>query len=200
MTPILSDLEAHVTELQARYQCPLQFYEARAYLMGAVACPEINANSDQALRAIWENQLPKFLSVDDADYFFDVIAKQFWNSLIQHQEASNPFYLVKYKYEPALKHLSELLDIRCDEISSFIDGISGPDYEANLCDKAIACVDALDDNLDLLSELSCAIIDQEVKKQEDRYHDLLAELEYLVAASEREINKAINAAIKRHEA
>ena len=56
-------------------------------------------------------------------------------------------------------------------------------------DKAIACVDALDDNLDLMSELSCAIIDQEVKKQEDRYHDLLAELEYLVAASEREINK-----------
>ena len=173
MTPILSDLEAHVMELQARYQCPLQFYEARAYLMGTVACPAINANSDQALRAIWEDQLPKFLSVDDADYFFDVIAKQFWNSL---------------------------LDIRCDEISSFIDGISGPDYEANLCDKAIACVDALDDNLDLLSELSCAIIDQEVKKQEDRYHDLLAELEYLVAASEREINKAINAAIKRHEA
>ena len=168
--------------------------------MGAVACPEINANSDQALRAIWENQLPKFLSVDDADYFFDLIAKQFWNSLIQHQEASNPFYLVKYKYEPALKHLSELLDIRCDEISSFIDGISGPDYEADLCDKAIACVDALDDNLDLMSELSCAIIDQEVKKQEDRYHDLLAELEYLVAASEREINKAISSAIKRHEA
>jgi len=120
--------------------------------------------------------------------------------LVQYQKASNPFYLVKYKYERALKHLSELLDIRCDEISIFIDGISGPDYEADLCDKDIACVDALDENLDRMSELSCAIIDQEVKEQENRYHDLLAELEYLVAASERKINKAINSAIKRDEA
>ena len=49
MTPISSDLEAHVMDLLARYQCPLQFYEAGAYLMGTIACPTINANPDQAL-------------------------------------------------------------------------------------------------------------------------------------------------------
>ena len=116
MTPKLSDDEKAICELLERYNCPLDFHEVRAFFMGAIACPALGINPTRVIGGIWGGKFPEFLTVEDADAFFDVLIKNLWNSLTAHQNPKNPFSLIKSNYKSVRKDLAMIAVLRTDEI------------------------------------------------------------------------------------
>ena len=196
MTPKLSDDENAICGLLERYNCPLQFHEVRAFFMGAIACPAQGINPTRVIGGIWGGKFPEFLTVEDADTFFDVLINQLWNSLTAHQDRKNPFPLMKGSHRSTRKDLAIIAVMRTDEIAHFIEGVWGPNEDMKLPLRAEKAVRALEEIYDLISAIEDVALDRDVPKTAQDIKEMFTELGHLTIIAEKEIHIAIIACQK----
>jgi len=196
MTPKMSDAEKLVCGLLARYNCPLQFHEVRACFMGAIACPAMGINPTRVIGGMWGGHLPEFMTLADADNFFDVLINQCWNSLTAHQDRRNIFELTKWTTKRTKKDLAAFSNTRTEELAIFIEAIEGPDDELKLPQRAIRAVRVLEEVYALISGVQALALDKRISKNTDEIDEIFKELDQLTLIAEKEINAAIIACHK----
>ena len=196
MTPILSDAEKEVSRLLERYNCPLHFHEVRACFVGAIACPAMGINPTRVIGGIWGGHLPKFMTLREAENFFDVLINQCWNLLTTHQDRKNPFELTRWDRKRTKKDLASFSNMRSEELGIFIEAIEGPDTELKLPRRAITAVRILEEIYGLISGVKALALDKKISKDTIEIGEIFVELDQLSMIAEKEINAAIIACHK----
>ena len=128
--------EKQIRELLQAFACPTPFHAVRTRFLANIATPRFDASPFEAIKALWNGDLPEFEDTDQANDLFSALLS-FWNHLTQHQSRSKPFRLVRQPSKGSPDDLKTLCQIRTEEIEGFVDGLFGTLEELDLPDRAV---------------------------------------------------------------
>ena len=193
MTPQLTPEDAAVSELLFRHACPVSFPNARAFVMGSIACPNESISAQTVIRALWRGNPPEFTVALEAHRFAEVLIDNFWNSLLVHQDRSRPFRLLRGPCGPTMRHMGNYAKIRQEEVAGFFDGLCGPADDLVLPSRANRALDALNEIAPLLAGLAKLSLTRLQKAQLEEVKLMISQIDELSETAESEINAAIQA-------
>lgn len=134
--------DARIRDLLARYACPTAFHVARTRFLGNVATPRLDASPIEAVKDLWDGEIPELEDVDALNALFQGLMS-LWNHLAGHQSRSRPFRLVRAAAAPTRDGLRGLCKTRTDEIEGFVEGLFGGEERVDLPERAAEGMDHL---------------------------------------------------------
>jgi len=189
IAPTATDDNVHA--LLTRYHCQVPFHEVRTRFLGNIATPSMSASPMNAVKRLWNNELPGFGSVDAMNELIGALIMGLWNRLGQHQNRNAPFRLLRTEVPATRTGLSKLALMRRQEIDGFVEGLFDTQEVLELPERAHRALTAL-------SEMR-AICVAVVKLAEDETkpaaaHDIqttLRNMREVTKTAEREIHAVV---------
>jgi hypothetical protein len=135
--------DAQVRSLLERYACPVPFHAVRTRFLGNIASPAMNASPLDAVKRLWEGDLPEFESADAANELIGALVMGLWNRLTRHQERSAPFRLTRLSTAATPRGLQDLARTRREELDGFVDGLFGVKDVVDLPERSQRAIDTL---------------------------------------------------------
>lgn len=128
--------DKQIRELLQAFTCPTPFHAVRTRFLANIATPRFDPSPFEAIKALWNGDLPEFEDTDQANDLFGALLS-LWNHLTQHQSRSRPFRLARQSSKGSFDDLKTLSQIRTEEIEGFVDGLFGTLEELDLPDRAV---------------------------------------------------------------
>jgi hypothetical protein len=128
--------DKQIRELLQAFACPTPFHAVRTRFLANIATPRFDASPIEAIKALWNGDLPEFEDTDQANDLFGALLS-FWNHLTQHQSRSKPFRLARQSSKGSFDDLKQVCQIRTEEIEGFVDGLFGTLEELDLPERAL---------------------------------------------------------------
>ena len=85
--------DKQILELLQAFTCPTPFHAVRTRFLANIATPRFDPSPFEAIKALWNGDLPEFEDTDQANDLFGALLS-LWNHLTQHQSRSRPFRFV----------------------------------------------------------------------------------------------------------
>ena len=147
-------IHQHVQSLLSEYQCPYQFHEVRAALMGAIASPYV-VDPGCELNALWDGEFPELPSQEKLDEVTKTFLEDFWGLLAEHasDEAVLPFMLTPLEKAPSLTEIKAHAHLRGEELDSFLTGFFQDQESLELDEEVGESLDILEELVQLLTDM-----------------------------------------------
>ena len=147
-------IHQHVQSLLSEYQCPYQFHEVRAALMGAIASPYV-VDPVFELNALWDGEFPELPSQEKLDEVTKTFLEDFWGLLAEHasDEAVLPFMLTPLEKAPSLTEIKAHAHLRGEELDSFLTGFFQDQESLELDEEVGESLDILEELVQLLTDM-----------------------------------------------
>jgi hypothetical protein len=144
----------HVQSLLSEYQCPYQFHEVRAALMGAIASPYV-VDPVFELNALWDGEFPELASQEKLDEVTKTFLEDFWGLLAEHasDEAVLPFMLTPLEKATSLTEIKAHAHLRGEELDSFLTGFFQDQETLELDEEVGESLDILEELVQLLTDM-----------------------------------------------
>jgi hypothetical protein len=189
--PTLSDKA--ITALLERYKCPKPFAAVRTLLMGSIASPSLNVSPLAALETLWEGQMPKFESGEDAQALVDALIGGLWNRLAEHQSSQQPFALLRAPVALTRLGLEALALMRTQEIAGFVAGLFGKEDQLHLPEKAHRAIQTLADIHSMFAGAADLLADETKPAPAQGLAEFARNAQQMTSLAEAAINKAAQA-------
>jgi hypothetical protein len=158
--PSVSDEQ--IRGLLKRYACPVPFHEIRTRFLGNIASPAMNASPMEAVKRLWNDDLPEFESTEEAKELIGALVMGLWNQLAKHQERAAPFRLTRLTTAAVPQGVENLARIRRQELDGFVEGFFGSEESVDIPERAHRGMDTLGNIRALFASL------EDVTKDETR--------------------------------
>lgn len=147
-------IHQHVQSLLSEYQCPYQFHEVRAALMGAIASPYV-VDPVFELNALWDGEFPELASQEKLDEVTKTFLEDFWGLLSEHasEEAVLPFMLTPLEKATSLTEIKAHAHLRGEELDSFLTGFFQDQESLELDEEVGESLDILEELVQLLTDM-----------------------------------------------
>ena len=147
-------IHQHVQSLLSEYQCPYQFHEVRAALMGAIASPYV-VDPVFELNALWDGEFPELASQEKLDEVTKTFLEDFWGLLAEHasDEAVLPFMLTPLEKATSLTEIKAHAHLRGEELDSFLTGFFQDQETLELDEEVGESLDILEELVQLLTDM-----------------------------------------------
>lgn len=147
-------IHQHVQSLLSEYQCPYQFHEVRAALMGAIASPYV-VDPVFELNALWDGEFPELASQEKLDEVTKTFLEDFWGLLAEHasDEAVLPFMLTPLEKATSLTEIKAHAHLRGEELDSFLTGFFQDQESLELDEEVGESLDILEELVQLLTDM-----------------------------------------------
>jgi hypothetical protein len=139
--PSVSDEQ--IRGLLKRYACSVPFHEIRTRFLGNIASPAMNASPMEAVKRLWNDDLPEFESTEEAKELIGPLVMGLWNQLARHQERSTPFRLTRLTTSATLQGVESLARTRRQELDGFVEGFFGLNESLDIPERAHRGMDTL---------------------------------------------------------
>jgi hypothetical protein len=160
--PPVSDEQ--IRGLLKRYACPIPFHEIRTRFLGNIASPAMNASPMEAVKRLWNDDLPEFESTEAAKELIGALVMGLWNQLARHQERSAPFRLTRLTTAASPQGVENLARVRRQELDGFVEGFFGSEESVDIPERAHRGMDTLGNIRDLFASIE----NENVTKDETR--------------------------------
>jgi uncharacterized protein YecA (UPF0149 family) len=147
-------IHQHVQSLLSEYQCPYQFHEVRAALMGAIASPYV-VDPVFELNALWDGEFPELASQEKLDEVTKTFLEDFWGLLAEQssEEAVLPFMLTPLEKASSLDEIKAHARLRGEELDSFLTGFFQDQESLELDEEVGESLDILEELVQLLTDM-----------------------------------------------
>src|SRR5262249_36164642 len=111
--------------------------------LGNIASPAMNASPMEAVKRLWNDDLPEFESAEEAKELIGALVMGLWNQLAKHQERGAPFRLTRLTTAAVPQGVENLARIRRQELDGFVEGFFGPKDVVDIPERAHRGMDTL---------------------------------------------------------
>ena len=198
--PVKAVSDDEVRALLDRYRCPVPFHAVRTRFLGNIASPVVSASASplDALKGLWDGELPEFDNLDAVNELLAVLIMGLWNRLSRHQERSAPFRLLRVDISGTREGLADISLIRRQELDGFIHGLFGKEESLDLPERARRALTALSEMRAMLEGVRVVASDPTKPATFDDIAQALGNVRELTKISEREIHEAVLSCARAH--
>ncbi len=127
------------------YNCPVSFHELRTRFLGNIASPSLAASPIQAVKDLWDGDLPAFEDESSVQELFEILISGLWNRLTRHQNRKHPFHLTRMSKPGDGMSVASYLGVRMEELDGFVTGLYGEEEVLYLPARAHEALENLGD-------------------------------------------------------
>lgn len=190
-----------VAALLERWKCPVPFHEVRSRFLGKIASPLMTASPMNAVKGLWDGELPEFESLDAVNELFGALVMGLWNRLTAHQDRRTAFRLVRFEVPPTREGAARIALVPRQETDGFVEGLFGNEVSIALPERAHQALNVLAEIRAFLAGIVDLMGDRSKPATPEDLAQVLRNIQEMTKIGENEIHEAVLSCTRaRHHA